>query len=386
MRILRSIDQRLTPPMAWAEIDLKALAHNFNEIRKAAGSQLKILCVVKADAYGHGSIAISKLLERKGVDFLAISDLHEGVLLRKAGIRTPILMVENTLPSHAKYLVKHNITPIVCTKELALALNVLGAQKRKKIAIHIKVDTGMGRLGVSPDDAFAFAYMLTRLPWISLKGVCTHFPLSDSDPDFTRRQQKTFLFISCAIQEKLNASLDYVHASNSIGIVAYPNKKFSMVRAGLILYGMYPSDKIKAKISLEPVMSVRSRITFVKDIKRNAGVSYGHRFVASRAMKIATVAIGYSDGYFRVFSNKAHVLVHGKRCPVLGTVTMDQIMIDVSHLRNVRAGDDVCVLGRQGKEEISADELAKIAGTINYEITCALGSRLPRVFVHGKSV
>jgi len=380
MKALCSADKRLTPAMAWAEIGLKALAHNFDAIKKAAGPKLKILCVVKADAYGHGNIAIAKMLEKKGVDFLGISDLHEGVLLRKAGIKKPILMVENTLPAHAKYLVENNITPIVCTFALAQALNTLGAQKRKKIVVHIKVDTGMGRLGVAPDDAFALAQALVRLPWISLKGICTHFPLSDSDSDFTRSQQKTFLFIAYAIQEKLNVPLCYIHASNSLGIVAYENEGFSMARAGLILYGMYPSPRIKSKILLKPVMSVKSRVTLVKNVEKGTGISYGHRFMTPRAMKIATIAIGYSDGYFRAFSNKAHVLIRGKRCPVLGTVTMDQIMADVSRVKNIKIGDEVCVLGRQGKEEVSADELAKIAGTINYEITCSLGSRVPRMY------
>jgi len=366
--------------MAWAEIDLRAVAHNLDAIKKTAGPKLKILCVVKADAYGHGNIAIAKLLEKKGVDFLGISDLHEGIVLRKAGIKKPILMVENTLPEHAKHLVENNITPIVCTLELARALNRLGAQKRKKIPVHIKVDTGMGRLGVAPDDAFALAQILVRLPWISLEGACTHFALSDSNSDFTRQQQKTFLFIAYALQEKLNILLRYVHASNSLGIVAYKNKGFSMVRAGLILYGMYPSPKIKSKILLKPVMSVKSRVTLVKNVEKGTGISYGHRFITPCRMKVATVAIGYHDGYFRAFSNKAHVLIHGKRCPVLGTVTMDQIMVDVSRLKGVKIGDEVCVLGRQGKGEVSADELAKLANTINYEITCSLGSRVARIF------
>jgi len=173
--------------------------------------------------------------------------------------------------------------------------------------------------------------------------------------------------------------LAFVHASNSMGIVVYANKGFSMARAGLILYGMHPSPKTKPRIFLKPVMSVKSRITFVKAVDKGQGISYGHRFVAPCKMKIATIAIGYNDGYLRVFSIKADVLIHGKRCPVLGTVTMDQIMADVSHVQNVKAGDEVCVLGSQGKNEISADELARIAGTINYEITCCLGNRMSRI-------
>jgi alanine racemase len=181
------------------------------------------------------------------------------------------------------------------------------------------------------------------------------------------------------IQKKLKKPLAFVHASNSMGIVVYSNKGFSMARAGLILYGMHPSLATRQRIFLKPVMSVKSRITFIKDVKKGQGISYGHRFVTPRMMKIATIAIGYSDGYLRVFSNKADVLIHGKRCPVLGTVTMDQIMVDVSRVQNVKVGDEVCVLGSQGKNEISADELARIAGTINYEITCCLGNRMSRV-------
>jgi alanine racemase len=370
---------RFAPAMAWAEIDLKAVGYNFDAIKKAAGPKIKILCVVKAVAYGHGNIPIAKLLEKKGVDFFGISDIHEGIVLRKAGIKRPILMVENTLPEHAKYLVDHQITPIVCTLELARALNRLGAQKRKKIAVHIKVDTGMGRLGIAPEDVIDFVKALQALPWIRVEGICTHFPLSDSNSAFTRRQIKDFLKIVYNIQRLCRLAIPFVHASNSMGIVVYDKKDFSLVRAGLILYGMYPSPKIRSKILLKPVMSVKSRVTFIKDVAKGTGISYGHRFITPRKMKIATVAIGYNDGYFRAFSNKADVLIHGQRCPVLGTVTMDQIMADVSHMKDVSIGDEVCVLGRQGRQEITADELAKIAGTINYEITCSLGSRVPRI-------
>ena len=379
MMTLSSRAQRFAPPMAWAERDLKAVAHNLEAIKKAAGLKLKILCVVKADAYGHGNIAIARLLAQKGVDFLGISDLHEGIALRKAGIKKPILMVENTLPEHAKYLVENKITPIICTLELARALNSLGSRKRKKIPVHIKVDTGMGRLGVAAGDALDFAKALTRLPWILVEGVCTHFPLSDKDTSFTRRQIKAFLEIVQDIRSSCGLVLPFVHAANSMGIVFYNKKGLSLVRAGLILYGMYPSPKIKSKIHLKPVMSVKSRITFLKDVKKGQGISYGHCFVAPRAMKVATIAIGYNDGYFRAFSNKAHVLIRGHLCPVLGTVTMDQIMVDVSRAKGVKIGDEVCVLGRQGKQEITADELAKLAGTISYEVTCALGGRVARI-------
>ena len=374
--------QRFAPAMAWAEIDLKAVAHNFVAIKKAAGPKLKILCVVKADAYGHGNIPIAKLLEKKGADLFGIADIHEGIALRKAGIKKPILMVENTLPEHATYLVKNRITPIVCTLELAREMNRLGAQERRKVAVHIKIDTGMGRLGVAPQEALSFTKALKGLPWISVEGICTHFPLSDTDSAFTRRQIKNFLDIVNEIRKTFSLDIPFVHAANSMGIAAYSKKDFTMVRAGLILYGMYPSAKIRNKMSLKPAMSVKSRITFLKDVNKGQGISYGHRFIAPRPMKVATIGIGYNDGYFRIFSNKAQVLIRGERCPVLGTVTMDQIMVDASRVPGVKIGDEVCVLGSQGKESVSANELAKLAATINYEITCALGNRMTRIYVH----
>lgn len=381
---ISSTQERFAPAMAWAEIDLKAVEHNFSAIKKAAGQQVKVLCVIKADAYGHGNIPIAKLLERRGVDMLGISDLHEGIALRKAGINVPILMVENTLVEHAKYLAENKITPIICTDELARALNALGAKQHRKIPVHIKVDTGMGRLGVAVQDALFFARSISDLPWLKIEGICTHFPLSDKDRLFTLRQQKEFLSIVRDIQKNTSIHFEHIHAANSMGIAVYPLKGFTMARAGLILYGLYPASNVRARISLRPVMRVKSRVTFVKKVAKGQGISYGHRFIAPQAMRIATIAIGYNDGYLRTFSNKTDVLIHGQRCPVLGTVTMDQIMADISHVARVKIGDEVCLLGRQGENEICADELARIAGTISYEITCLLGSRAAKLLKPSK--
>ena len=371
--------------LTWAQIDLNAIRHNFRVLRRLAG-KTKILIVIKADAYGHGMPPIAKLLVKEKVDFIGLSNLTEGVALRQTGIRTPVLLFETTLPEQAKDIVDYDLTPTVCSLELARALDKYARQQGRLVDIHVKVDTGMGRLGVWHEEAVGFIGKLNRLRNLRVQGICTHFPSADTDRAFTQRQIQQLTRLVQKIRES-GLAVPYVHAANSMGLVGYPSKILNLARPGLMLYGLYPRPELEKKIKLRSVMSVHSRIIFLKRIEKGRSISYGRAFIARRPMTVATLPIGYSDGYLRGLSGKADVLIGGRRCPVLGRVTMDQIVVDVSKIKNPRTGMPVTILGKQGKEprgslreEVRACELARLAHTINYEIVCSLGSRLPRVY------
>lgn len=360
--------------LTWAQIDLSAIRHNFKILKR---NSVEILPVIKADAYGHGMIAVAEELARLGVKIFGVSDLTEGKELRGNGFKNEILLLESPLPALAADIVKFHLIPCVCTMELARALNKEAAKCKEKVKVHIKVDTGMGRLGVWHKDAFEFIRLVASFPNLVIDGIFTHFPLSDSDPEFTGQQLKDFATLLDSLGE-LKKTIRYVHAANSMGLSGYPNSILNLARPGLMLYGLYPREDLCKKIKLKPVMSVKTRVLFIKSLEKGRGVSYGHTYVAKKKMKVATLAIGYSDGYFRCLSNKAFVLIHGKRCPVLGNVTMDQIIVDVSHVKTLNIGDQVTVLGTDKKQSITAEQLSAWAGTINYEIVCNLGNRLER--------
>ena len=361
----------------WTEIDLNAIRHNFWVLRKLAG-RAKILTVIKADAYGHGMLPIARVLVQEKVDFLGLSNLSEGIALRRAGIKTPVLLFETTLPEQAKDIIDYHLTPTVCTDELAAALNRY-AQKRKCVVdIHVKVDTGMGRLGLWYEEIPAFMKKIRRLRNLRVQGIYTHFPAADIDRAFTRKQIQQLMILL----QQLDADgwqIPYVHAANSVGLAGYGTHIFNLSRPGLMLYGLYPRPELEKKIDLHPAMSVHSKIIFLKRIDKGRSISYGRTFIARKPMTVATLPIGYSNGYLRGLSGKADVLVNGRRCPVLGRITMDQIVVDVSKIKNPRLGMPVVILGKQGKDEVCAYELAQHARTINYEIVCSLGSRLPRI-------
>lgn len=364
--------------LTWAQIDLIAIRHNFRVLRKLAGTA-KILTVIKADAYGHGMLPTAKLLVQEKVDFIGLSNLNEGITLRKAGIKTPILLFETTLAEQAKDIIDYELTPTVCTYELAAALNRYAQKRRRMLDIHVKVDTGMGRLGLWYQEIPAFMNKIRRLRNLRIQGIYTHFPVADIDRAFTRKQIQQFIMLL----QQLNADgwqIPYIHAANSMGFAGYGTHLFNLSRPGLMLYGLYPRPELEKKVHLRPAMSVHSKIIFLKRIEKGRSISYGRTFIASRPMTVATLPIGYSDGYLRGLSGKADVLIGGRRCPVLGRVTMDQIVVDVSKVKNPRLGMPVVILGKQGREETSADELAQLVHTINYEIVCSLGSRLPRVY------
>ncbi len=366
--------------LSWAEVNLEAFRHNLKELQKFTGRHTEFLPVIKGDAYGHGMIEVALLLDAAGVNFFGVSDVEEGVLLRKSGIKKNILLFESTLPEQSQRIADYDLTPTICTYDLAATLNRYAKVMGKKIDIHVEVDTGMGRLGIWHKEAEEFITRLVRENMnLSIKGIYTHFPAAESDRRFTRLQIKNLYNVVKRLDKK-GVVVPYIHAANSMGIVGYKTKILNLARPGLMLYGLYPDDHLKKKIRLKAVLSVKSRVMFVKDVAKGRSISYGRTFIAKKNMSIATLAIGYRDGYLRALSNKSAVLIDGKRCPVVGRVTMDQIMVDVSKIKNLKAGTEAVILGSHGKSEVSAEELASLAGTINYEIVCHLGNRLPRIY------
>ena len=379
--------------LSWVEVDRQAIRKNYAALKGLAvkqfdpkplhipfyrrGAYPQILPVIKADAYGHGMNEISRLLANTGVKMFCVSDVAEGIALRREGITKPILLLESTLADFAKEIVKYHLTASLTTWPLALALNRQGQLQKRIVRVHVNVDTGMSRLGINWRQAEGFINRLLKLKFLRVEGIYTHFPVADTNSRFTTEQiQKLYKLVKHFDQQ--GKIILYVHAANSMGVAGYKHHIFNLARPGLMLYGLYPTEKLRSKVHLKPAMSVKSKIIFIKEVSRGTGISYGHTFVAKRAMKVATLPIGYQDGYLRSLSNKSSVLIGGQYCPVVGRVTMDQIMVDVSRLKNVHLGQEAVILGKQGLKEISADMVAGWADTISYEIICGLGNRLPR--------
>lgn len=360
-----------------AEVNLGRIAHNFREIRKLLLPKIKVMVCVKADAYGHGLIPVAKKVVSCGADYLGVASVDEGIALRENHIRTPVLILGMVLSGDIVPLFKYNLTPTVCTKELAGSINSLGRSVGRKINVHIKVDTGMGRLGILQKDAFDFVKRVRRMRFINIEGVFTHFPLADSDARFTLRQIELFARL---VEELKRSGIDIplVHAANSMGLIGYKMSHFNMVRPGLAIYGLYPRAGLKIK--LKPVLSLKTRVIFVKNVPAGYGISYGHEYVTKKATRIAILPIGYGDGYPRNLSNRAPILIRARRFKISGRICMDQIMVDVGRNR-VEVGDEVVLIGNQGAKGITAEELAGLAKTISYEIVCGLGSRIPRIYL-----
>jgi alanine racemase len=360
----------------WAEVNLDNVAYNFRQIKKLVSPGVKVMVTVKADAYGHGLIPVAKRLCACGVDYLGVASIDEGVKLREANIDVPVLVLGLVLQEDVEPLCTYNLTATVCTKELALELSKTAKRFKKPIRVHIKVDTGMGRIGVMHQDAFEIVKYIHRLKFIHIEGIFTHLAFADMNKEFTLHQIELFN----NLLEKLRVQgihIPFTHAANSAGLINCKKGHFNMVRPGLITYGLYPAKGLG--ITLRPVLSLRTKVVYVKKVPGGYGISYGHIYVTKAATTIATLPIGYGDGYPRNLSNLASVLVKGKRFKISGRVCMDQIMVDVGHLP-VKAGDEVALIGSQGKNKITVEELADLSGTIPYEIVCGLGSRIPRVY------
>lgn len=377
---------------SWAEIDLDAIADNARAIRQITRQNSEVMAVVKADGYGHGAMRISPVLLENGVSRLAVSLLDEAINLRKNGITAPILVLSYTDPKRAEELIHYKVTQTVYSWDLIRALDAAGAAMRKKANVHIKIDTGMNRIGfVSGFTTVDEAQRIFALPNISVEGIFTHFATADeADESFVRLQFSRFMSV-CQELEKQGIYIPIKHCCNSAATLRFPEMHLDLVRPGLALYGLLPDYCAKFSERFRPAMTLKSSVIHTKTLAPSETVGYGQKFTAERQTVVATVPIGYADGYSRIMSNRAEALVHGRRVPVIGNICMDACMLDVSSLTEpVRVGDEVVLAGRQvwgGREnEVRFEELADWSGTISYEIISIVGKRVPRVFLQNEKI
>jgi len=374
---------------AWAEIDLDAVAHNVREIKSFIGERVEMMGVVKADAYGHGVLEVVRTLLDNGVTQLAVSMLDEAIQIRKMGIRVPILILSYTDPARAEEIVLNDVTQTVFSNDLAQALSAAAVSLRKNARIHVKVDTGMTRVGFMPGySAVKNIIEIGKLPGVVIEGLFTHFASADeSKKDYTILQFERYMSV-CSELERVGIHIPVKHVCNSAGIIQNPEMHLDLVRPGVILYGLYPSKEVdRQKIHLKPAMTLKANVILVKDVEPDTCISYGRTFRTSRRSRIATIAIGYADGYTRILSNKGRVLINGEIAPIVGRICMDQCMVDVTELKqDVHVGDEVVLFGSQNGACISVDEVASDMGTINYETVCIIGKRIPRVYIKDGSI
>jgi alanine racemase len=362
-----------------AVIDMDALDHNFREVVRCAEGQ-QVLAVVKARAYGHGAVEVSKRLLRLGADMLGVALVEEGRELREAGIDAPVLVMGATFPEQAEEMVSLKLTPAIFSLSAAQALSEAAYRRRTTINVHVKIDTGMGRIGIAPEDAPDLIAALRKLRNISVQGLMTHFADADlRDKQFASKQMDRFEALLKALEAK-KITVPVRHAANSAAVLDFHRAFFTMVRPGLMLYGYNPLEEGALGADLRPVLSLVTRIAFIKKVPTGVPISYGRTFTTKRESAIATLPIGYADGYGRSLSNRGEALVRGTRIPVVGRVCMDMCMIDVTDVPAVREGDDVVLIGSQGSERITADDIAAKTGTIAYEVLCGISSRVPRIF------
>jgi len=365
----------------YIEINLSAIRHNLEEVRQAVGPERRILAPVKANAYGHGMLQVARTALEAGASMLGVAYLDEAVALRQAGIGAPILIFGSELPENAPEIVHWGLRATLCTYELAKALSQAAVRLRRNAVVHIKVDTGMGRIGLKVEEIREFLRRILELPGIVVEGIYTHFATADGsgDGEFALAQMEHFRRVVSQLRKE-GMELPIAHAANSAAVLRFPSAHLDMVRPGIMLYGLEPFPGASYLADIRPAMTLKSRIVFLKEVPPGASVSYGRTFVARRRTRIATVPIGYGDGYPRALSNRGKALVRGKRARIVGNICMDQLMLDVTHVEGVRVGDEVVLIGEQGDERITAEELASLAGTINYEIVTSLNGRIPRVY------
>ncbi|MDP3283603.1 MAG: alanine racemase [Desulfobacterales bacterium] len=367
-----------------AEIDLKAIAHNIHELRRITDPNSRLMAVVKANGYGHGSVKVARCALDNGAELLGVARIDEAVKLRNEGIGAPVLIFGYTPPSFYEEILKFDLTQTVYSLRTAEDLSSFALSHKSKIRIHIKIDTGMGRLGMLPDSESALREVesIVRLSGLNAEGIFTHFSMADSsDKSYSVRQFEIFMNFIGGLKRR---GIDFCvrHAANSAGIIDMPETHLDMVRAGIAMYGLYPSEEtMNEKAALLPAMSLKSMIIHLKDVPAGFKVSYGATYETTKPTTIATVPVGYADGYSRLLSSRGHMLVGGKRAPIAGRVCMDLTMLDVGNIGGVKQGDEVVILGKQKDSEMKADEIASLLGTINYEVVSALTERVKRVYI-----
>ncbi|MBE6029891.1 MAG: alanine racemase [Clostridiales bacterium] len=371
---------------AWAEINLSNLDFNIKQIKEKVGMDKKITGIIKADGYGHGSVKCASVLKSNGVSSFGVATLSEAIKLRKAGYTTEQILILGLTPEpFADVLAEYDLTPVVCSYTNAEAINNAARKAGKTLECYIAVDTGMGRIGYNPEDPSSVedVKMITTLQNLKLVGLFSHFATADAaDKNYAHMQENRYAGFYKALMKE-DIVLPMRALANSAAIMEIPTAHYNQVRPGIILYGLYPSDEVdRSKFEIRPVMSVKASIVHLKKVPAGTSISYGRKWTAQKDSIIATIPLGYADGYPRPYSSKAEVIVNGVKAPITGNICMDQCMIDVTNVPYVRIGDEVTVMGKDGIYEISADDIANATGTINYEIACAFGQRLPKVYVY----
>ena len=370
----------------YAKIDLDAAAYNMEQMKKRIGSGARLIAVIKTDGYGHGAVPLARMFEE--TDYVwgyAVASLDEVVVLRKHGIKKPILVLGCIFPDQYEEMIRYEIRATIYMEDMAREMADTARRAGKKAFFHIKVDTGMGRIGFPVSEESAdIIERISRMPDVVTEGMYTHFAKADeTDKSYTLEQHRKFMWMKEQM-EKRGVEIPYYDCDNSAGIIDFPDMKHDLARAGISMYGLYPSDEVDQNaVDLKPVLSLISHVTFVKTVEPGTAISYGGTFVADKTMRVATIPVGYGDGYPRSLSNKGFVLIHGKRARILGRVCMDQFMVDVTDIPGVKFMDRVILAGEDGNDRITVDELAGLSGRFNYEFVCCLGKRIPRVYTLG---
>lgn len=373
-----------------ARVDLDAIEYNIEMMRKNIKEDTKMMAVLKTDGYGHGAVQIARILEDK--DYIwgyAVATLDEATRLRRGCISKPILVLGVVFPDQWPELVGNDVRMTVYKEEAIKVVSEMAKVMDKKVYVHIKLDTGMGRLGFPiTEESVDIIERISKMPNIVMEGMYTHFAKADEiDKAFTEKQIRDYLWMKDKLLER-GIKFEYYHCSNSAAIIDMPEANMDMVRAGISTYGLYPSQEVKKEnVPLKPALELIGHVAYVKWVEEGTPISYGGTYVTKRKTKIATIPLGYGDGYARSLSNKADVIIHGKRCPVIGRICMDQFMVDVTELPDVDYGDKVTLIGFDGDEQVSIEELGDIADRFSYEFACDLGKRIPREFIrHGKVI
>lgn len=383
-------DQMKQYNRVYAQINLDAIVYNMNQMKERLGGDTKLIAVIKTDGYGHGAVPVAELFEdTEYVWGYATASLDEALVLREAGIQKPILVLGCVFPDQYEEMIQYEIRAAVYMREMAQGMSETAKRLGKTALLHIKVDTGMGRIGfpVSEESADTIRE-ISLLENVALEGMFTHFAKADeTDKAYTRMQHEKFVWMQKALGER-GVEITYLDCDNSAGIIDFPELKHDLARAGISLYGMYPSSEVDQKaIHLKPALELISHVSYVKEVEAGTSISYGGTFVTSEKMKIATIPVGYGDGYPRSLSNKGEVLIHGKRAKILGRICMDQFMVDVTKIPDTAFMDKVTLVGRDGEEFISVEELSGLSGRFPYEFVCCLSKRIPRVYTkNGKTV
>ncbi len=365
----------------WVEISRKAFYNNIKQIKKKLSKNTEILAVVKANAYGHGIEKISQWSIDNGVKMLGVALIEEGILLRDKGIKKPILILGSIWPlKNFRDVIEYKLTPAISSIESAKRLSQLSSRRDRITPVHIKIDTGMGRIGFSWNGVSNAIKRMADLPGIRLEGVFTHLAAADKDEQFTRMQIRRMDTIINDLKRD-NISFRLSHISNSTAVLKYPLSHYNIVRPGISLYGLEPYRGFRKVMRLQPVLQLKTHIVYLKRVPKGTTISYGRTWRSPRPSVIATMPIGYADGYNRLLSNRGEVLIRGERFPIVGRVCMDMFMVDVTRLKYPGIGEEVVLIGAQGDDQITAEEIAEKIGTINYEVTCAISSRVPRIYI-----